>query len=769
MKNILPAICFLLLLTSVKSFASKLIEVRVVDKDYIMVYFKDGEVEYRDDGTGASAFTGHDFADGDDTLLVYGEELNTSIVALPESWIIISSDDADYKKNGLHPTEVHRKAKVNNSDHAWNYKLDHWIFLKLPHSLKQDARYTIKINPETQSDITEKQFSFDIYSSLSEAIHVNIIGYAPESPVKSADLYLWMGDGGSRDYSSFEGNKTWLYHIESGEKYPTGEVVFWKESATEAHGRNLTGSDVWTIDFSKIRKSGTYRLVVENVGCSQDFQIDKNNWFEPYKTSVRGYFYMRIGADSVGVSPVPRRPLFIPDKDPEGFTVYLTDLDPFDPEWRDHQGDTWDEPHFKPAEESMFWKRRLPDNPTNPNAAGGHSDALDWDRHLSHVSNIYDLLLPYLLSEGEISDDNLDITESGNGIPDIIDEARNEVDMFLNLRDGEAYAQGLTNPSEERTIMFQAGTTTMAAWANAANCAMIGDCFRISGHTELMKFYREEAIKAFSFAEKQENKQLDDYQEVGEVRMRGRDFMMMAAAFLYNLTGDISWEEIVVAESVVKTDTTSIELKKDWGQLWGTTAYLLSPHEQHYPELVSMMKASIHYHAFRDNVRLMDIRPSRRSSDNNYWQTSHYLHQVILAHAFSDNPEEKELLEKAMILEADWGLGRNPTNTVEMTGLGKRHIVNCYTSGRNDGSPGLHPGHTPYNNIDPWGKSHNGSNPHWFIEKGYPGWIEGGWPHQEAFFNCRYTWANGEFTPRQTMRGKMALYAYLYSIFSDRE
>ena len=63
-------------------------------------------------------------------------------------------------------------------------------------------------------------------------------------------------------------------------------------------------------------------------------------------------------------------------------------------------------------------------SPLNPDAWGGHSDAADWDRHLGHVINIYDMLLPYLMSNGAIDDDDLGITESGNGIPDIIDEAR---------------------------------------------------------------------------------------------------------------------------------------------------------------------------------------------------------------------------------------------------------------------------------------------------------------------------------------------------------
>ncbi|MGK7395122.1 MAG: glycoside hydrolase family 9 protein [Candidatus Cyclobacteriaceae bacterium M3_2C_046] len=747
--------------------ATKVVELKAVDKDYLMIYFKDGEVFYKDDGTGPSAYSGHDYAPGDDRLVAFGEPLNVDQAVKLTSWSIKSTDDPAYH-TALHPVEVYRKAKVNNTDINWNYKLDHWFYLKLPASLQQGKHYTLQIDPKINADKNEAEMSFDIFSSQSEAIHVNLMGYHPNSPVKAADLYLWLGDGGPRDYKSFENNKVWLYDQKKEKKHQVGQVSFWQPIGDhEAEGRNLTGSPVWNIDFN-FNKPGTYRLVVDGVGCSRPFEIKEDIYFEPYKTSLRGYYYMRIGQDAMDMKPIPRRPLFIPGKDPAGFTVYITDLDPFDPAWDTHPGDTWDEPHFKPAKESMFWQRRLEGNPVNPNAYGGHSDALDWDRHLAHVSNIYDLLLPYYLTQGQLGQDDLNISESGNGIPDIIDEARNETDLWLRLRHGEAYAHGLTNPTSEKTIMFQAGTTTMAAWANAANCAMLGDCFRISGHDQLMAHYRNEAIKAFNFADRQEEKQLDDNQDIGDASMRGRDFKMMAAAFLYNLTGDTEWEDIMAAESVVKNKTTKIDNGREWVQTWGTMAYLMSPHIINYKTLQENMKWSVLHQARENNLRHMTRRPSRRSSNNNYWQTPHNLQMVLLAHALSDNPEEKEKMIKAMVLESDWGLGRNPSNIVEMTGLGSRNIVNCYTSGRNDGFASLHPGHTPYNNLDPWGTQHNGSNPRWFSDRGYPDWDEGGWPHQEAHFNCRYSWANGEFTPRQTMRGKMALYGYLHAIFSPK-
>ena len=201
---------------------------------------------------------------------------------------------------------------------------------------------------------------------------------------------------------------------------------------------------------------------------------------------------MRMGEpiDLRTVKPVPRQPQFIPEVDPVGFTVYKTDLQPWHPDWRRLRGDVWDEPHFKPALESAFWQHRLPGNPVNTEMRGGHSDAFDWDRHLAHVSNIYDLCLPYILTGGRLAEDDLGIRESGNGIPDIIDEARNEADFFLSIRDGEAYSQGVTNPPKEWTIMFQAGCTTMAAWANAANCAMLAEAFRIGGNDSLQNITR---------------------------------------------------------------------------------------------------------------------------------------------------------------------------------------------------------------------------------------------------------------------------------------
>lgn len=746
--------------------ATKLLGVKTIDKDYIMVHFRDGEVRYRDDATGPSAYLGHTFVEGDDTLFVFGQRLDAAVAGNAAKWVITSKDDRAFGTRSA--VAAWRKSKPMNTDNTLTSELDHWIFLQLPKSMKQGCTYTVSIPEGIGADASVADVNFDIWSSVSEAVHVNIIGYSPEEETKAADLYLWLGDGGQRDYSSFEGNKVWLYNVRTGKKQKAGKVDFWMSAASsgnEANKKNMTGSDVWNIDF-KDAEPGRYRLVVEDVGCSMDFDISNEIYFHPYHYSLRGYYYMRLGEPiDPCITPVPRQPQFIPGENPEGLVIYKTDMHPWHPDWRKLRGDVWDEPHFKLPQESEFWKHRLPGNPVNEIVRGGHSDAMDWDRHLAHVSNIYDLLLPYILTGGRLSEDNLSIRESGNGIPDLLDEARNEVDFFLSIRDGEAYSQGVTNPSSDWTVMYQAGCTTMAAWANAANCAMLAEAFRIHGNKALCDYYTAEAVKAFRFAEKQEVSQLDDRQNIGTSSMRGRDFKQMAAAFIYNLTGDRQWEDIMVAESVVKAGVAPLFSKgrEQYYQIWGAAAYLTCPQERHYPEYYADLVESVNRQADENNVCHMATRPSRRTANDPRWQTSENLQMVLLAHYVADTDQRREQLEQAMYIEAGWGLGRNPSNTVEMTGLGERHIIDCYTTGRNDGVPGSHPGQTPFNGTETWSPG-NGGDARIILGRCYPDWYTGGWPHQESFFNIRYMWVNGEFTPRETMRGKMALLAYLYGI-----
>ena len=581
-------------LVCASAHAAKLVDVRPVDDEFLQVYWRDGEVEYKDTGTGPNAFRGLDSAG--DVIHRFAPPLDTAAVVNPDSYELTSKNDPKYAA-ATHPTAAYRKTKVNGTDRAWpdaNYTLEHTVYLKLPQKLQQDGHYTLTIAPAVKSDTASRDFTFDIYSGVSEAVHVNLIGYNPaHTAMKSADLYMWLGDGGGRDYSTYAGRKV--------------------------------------------------------------------------------------------------------------------------------------------------------------------------------ISIIWDMLLPYLLSNGKLADDNCQIRESGNGIPDLIDEARYEVDFWLRLREGKGgYAAGLNNPGQKDTVMYQAGASPYMAWASAANAAMLADAFRIARKTDLANKYRDAAVEAWKTAGDQG---LDLSAGIGNGQARGRDLKMMAAAFLYNVTGDTAYEDAMAKESVVTGPTSGLDKDRNYCQYWGTAAYLLCAKNNwrpiHNPKLLENMKAAILHEAMQKNVSGTARWPSRRASDNAYgwFQTTQEVQAACIAHAVATEAADKDALLKALILEADYGLGRNPLNMVQMSGLGSRCVEQMFTTGRNDGVPGVHPGHTPYMNAAAWGGGYM-ADPQWYASKGYPAWKD--WPQGEALWCAPYCYSNNEFTPQQSMRGKMCLLGYLYSLGDTR-
>ncbi len=754
LRRVVPA----LLATSVALPAAQLVEVRTMDDQHVCLHWLDGQVDVHDTGTGKGAFMGHESAGGD-VAKRFDPPLDPAMAADPASYVLRSLDDPAAAP--IRPVQVFRRSKVNGNDFTWPeplYTLEHHVFLRLSQALKP-GRYGIEIAKETNSDRTMAELVYDPARSETEALHVNRLGYLPGvTAMKSADLYLWLGDGGSRDYSAAVGKPVQLLDVASGRRHEVGTVAFWKKQAKDVGNWDLTHTDVWTCDFSTFTGTGTFRLVVDGIGCSPEFRIGEDVYRTPFATAVRGFYYMRVGEAKDAAVPPPRQPRFLPGKDPEGFTVYRTTLAPWHPDWAKIGGDVWDK-------KTQWEAYKEPGSPTNPEAWGGHADACDWDRNLAHPAIAWDLLLPYVLSGGRLNDDDTGIRESGNGIPDLIDEALYEIDFWLRLRDGNGdYCAGLNNPTDDLKTIYQAAARPYVAWVNALSCAMAAESFRIAKRPELMARYRDEAITAWNRAK---DADLDYSFSIGNGGARGRDLKMMAGAFLYNVTGERIYEDAMAAECLVADGPKALDDGKTACQYWGVAAYLMCARDQlrpiHHPQLVERLRQGILAEALAKNVEPSKRRPSRRSTDDahGWFQSIQMVHPAVIAHALAIDPAQQDALLAALVLEADYGLGRNPMNTVLMTGLGSRHVDRIYTTGRNDGVPGVHPGHTPYMNAGPWGNNFM-SDPMWYAKKGYPVWDQ--WPHGEALWPAPYCFSNNEFTPQQTMRGKMLLLGYLYSL-----
>lgn len=769
-------VCGLLPLLSVSSMASDLVKVSALDNEIIMLTFKDGDV-FHLESEPKFVIESEDIAEKSarDSVAWYGKPLDIDKCIKNSSWTISSPDDKSYSGAKINPVKCYRKSKPSgvsqgewvNDDFTYVIPMEHVIYLKLPYPMQNGKKYQINIPANINSDDKTASVEFNVYTSVSEAVHVNVMGYMQRVEEKNADLYAWLGDGGGRDYSSFEGNKVYLYKPETGEKQLAGSVKFWKKSAPEASKYNFTMCDVWNVDALNTTMTGKCRLVVEGVGCSQDFEISDDIYKHAFDISLVGFYYLRLGEDDSTMVPFPRRPFFITRKRPVQTRVYETTVTPYSECWynvsKKKTVDGWDTA-------SQWMPYRKPGLPTNDNVKGGHADAKDWDRRLHHVSIIYDMLLPYIVSQGKCADDNSYIPERGNGIPDLIDEARNEVDFWLSLRDGKGYSHGVTNPTKDHAFC-QAGETTLAAFANAANASMLAEAFRIMGNEELKNQYLKAAIEAYEYGMLAPESDYFQTEDVGDQRVGVKDMKATAAAYLYNLTGETKYEDMFYQLCETKSADIDLVKRSKYNYLWAAVAYLFTPNKVNYPEFQKILKSSVIKFAKEVEAGYTDIRPTRRATDNDagYFATEQNMQRTIVAHAISEDIDEKNYFMQAMIREADYGLGRNSLNMIQMgteyTYLAdKRNVEHMYTCGQNDGFYGTHPGQTPYLNLDDWSKLKM-AKPSTLYTLCYPKMKAGEyrlWPRAELYFNARYFWAYSEFTPQQTMRGKMALYAYLY-------
>lgn len=743
------------------SDAAKLQRVSPVDDRCIKLHFADGEVVYNWDDT-TSGFCGdwgpwytEPWADCNtlDEYRAFGSALNATNARRQDSYTISSSTDQAFGTAGKRPLNAHLKSKPWGASATDNTPaMHHWVFLELPSPMLRDHAYTIGISSGLNTDKTSYDLTFNEFQLESPAIRISNIGYDALATYKCADVYQWMGNGGGRDFSRYEGNSFHLVNAATLQKELTGVLQFHLQNSAEPFDGSyydFTKASVWDCDFSSFSGIGTYRLVIEGIGCSDTFRIGVNNFEEAFRVSMQGMFYQRMGCEKppAGGFPRSRRPLFMQGVDPVNFTVRISTLNMVTGENPDNR--TYYGSSLSGATCAASW--------------GGWSDAYDNDQRPLNFKCVFDILLPYYLNPSMFGDGQLYIPETGNGIPDIIDEALWEIDWWLRLRDPSGgYLTGLTNIKPPETVNYAGAACAWHGWCVAAACAMAADCFRIGGFADRERTYRDSAVAAFNWA----SRQSDPMYTTAVSDLMGRDLRMTAAAFLYNLTGETKYEDIVENESMVSDGTARIR-RKGSNQLFATVAYLLSDRPIHYPALRDDMRAALINQAKGEYVDKMAASPTKAARLRHRWegqcQTSNEMAMVAAAHRLCANRADSLHFETGLFSEAEWTLGRNPMGLVQMTGLSSRAVTQTFAPGRRDGHPGVTPGWTPFMCRDGWKNSDHIVRCMYYTNRCFPT-DKTAWPWGEHFWNSRYCVPNSEATPQQTFSQKLVLYGYLCSL-----
>ncbi|MEO1621422.1 MAG: glycoside hydrolase family 9 protein, partial [Cyanobacteria bacterium J06632_3] len=466
----------------------------------------------------------------------------------PERYSISALRDPNYLV-ARSPVAVFRKSKPVNFSQEANgrrrWPAAHTLYLSLPSPMTEGKTYQLKFSG---LGVVDSTFVYTPTETRSEAVHVSQLGFRPDDIFKVGYLSTWMGNGGGFSYPP---NLTFtLQDTRTRLTAYKGIATLRRISAQTEDDRNrdYTLSEVHQLDFSDFSRPGQYRLCVQGVGCSFDFDITHSVWDEAFWTAARGFYHQRSGI-AIGPphSQFTRPRAFHPD---DGLKIYestatllevkmgIGDLDAF---------------------ETLTAGKT--DN-LIPDAWGGYFDAGDWDRRIHHLTIPRQLMELHNLFPEHFQSIDLNLPESNNSLPDILDEALWSLDFFRQLQTSDGGIRGGVESAahpRQGEASWQESLTVMAyapdIWSSyvyagvAARAAFTLQAYDTDLAKELVRTYTDSALQAMAYAEA--NYDPDDYLE-GKRLYRVADRRNLAALELYRLTKSQRWHSLFLETTVFK-------------------------------------------------------------------------------------------------------------------------------------------------------------------------------------------------------------------------
>lgn len=400
------------------------------------------------------------------------------------------------------PTSTGHEKMVNSASMA------HFAYLKPAEPLKNGEKYLIK----TASG-EEVSFVYDETKIISQALKVNQVGYLPDAGRKYAYLGVWLGPRGPLDLSAFDGKKFSLIDDKTDKEAFSGTInLRMKEQYYTGTGGPvpLNGEDVYEMDFAGFMTPGNYHIYVPGVGRSWSFEIGGNAIGQAYYTHIRGLFHQRSG-----IKKGPPHTNWLMGADhmeswEAGFSPNDDDYERISKDgygYKDENGKPVKLEHFDVIEETATGNKL-------PEVHGGWWDAGDFDRRSYHFRIVDDLLSAYMMFPNKFPDRQLDIPESGNNIPDIIDEAAWGVELWRRAqieKGGVACWLEATshpkiyNPALDTQRYYIGLPTRWSTIQYAVYSAMLARAYKNCGAMDKAALYFNSAVRAFEYAMNPDN------------------------------------------------------------------------------------------------------------------------------------------------------------------------------------------------------------------------------------------------------------------------
>ncbi len=604
-------------------------------------------------------------------------------------------------------------------------------------ALKRDRTGTILRTPEITSYF---YLFFDRDVRASESVELRLaddtllaLRYDPEHPTpiiklnqlgnggsqerKYAYVGEWCGTAGALSLNHLEGKEFELIRAEDRMTVFRGTVRMRRGDPRYQGKIPFTGEEVAELDYSEWNTPGRYFIRIPGIGRSMEFTIGPESINEAFYIHARGLYHKRCGIAkelpfTAWESPACHRTV-IRGRFPGNADHYRRGKES-DRGFFDRRGNRIE---VKPFE---LIKANPPYQRETISAPGGWHDAADYDRRPYHLRIVSDLATVYLLKPENFMDGQLNIPESGNGIPDILDEAAWGLKHLLALQqpeggvgtwvettghpqpgeglpDADPYTYYSSAPSRNGTLEYAAAASTLAL------------ALKRAGAVEHSAQWLASAERAWEFAADpkrrlvaayQYNESIVFYREEPELAAEN---LLQAGLNLYVLTGNEDYLKTLVAEKPRLIES----FKRDfwrWSPLSWMNLHLFAQPE--LSELLWEYRKVLQHNAEQMLEQQNNAYPYRvpwYAADAGWvhsmaWGNFHPLRRamtLIAAHALTG---ERKFLTGAFLAN-DFHNGANPSGMSMTSGLGQIYpaVFLDLVSYADDVSEFV-PGITPYGN-----------------------------------------------------------------------
>lgn len=356
-------------------------------------------------------------------------------------------------------------------------------------------------------------------SASTPHIVIDQFGYLPDLQKRAIIRSPEIGYDAAQSFTA--GARYAVIDVATGKIVYEGSPEIWSDG--KAHIQS--GDKVWWFDFSAVTAEGSYLIRdIERGVDSHPFDIADNVYTPVLKAAFKTFYYQRAGFEK---------------RAPYALLGYA--------DGASHLGKGQDpEARLYSAKDDASTERDL---------RGGWYDAGDYNKYTSWTANYIRTLLHSYIENPSVWTDDFGIPESGNGVPDILDEVKWGLDWLERMQNDDGSMLSVMSladgspPSSAQGPSYYGPANTSASYSSAGAFAMAADIF---AHTPKYRReaarYKSRALKAWNWAEANPNvifKNNDaeqgseglaaGQQEVGPERLQKK--ILISAVYMFKITG----------------------------------------------------------------------------------------------------------------------------------------------------------------------------------------------------------------------------------------